>query len=88
MPLRVASTEGLGAYSVNLHNLSVLLPMEPVHQAVHYRGEDEAGCDQEYEARIQRVDAGKELASISLGRINWPHSAHQHCGVEEGIPPR
>jgi len=71
-----------------LANLSVLLPMEPVHQAVHYGGKDEAGCDQEHEAGIQRVEAGEQLASVSLGRVNRPHSAHQHCCIEEGIAPR
>lgn len=44
---------------LNLLVLLVLLPVELVHNAVHYGRQDEAYYDQEYQACIQRINTGK-----------------------------
>lgn len=67
--------------------LAVLLPMELVHQSVHHRREDEACRHQEHQPRIERVQAGKHLATIGSGWVHRPHAAHQHGGIQEGVAP-
>ena len=49
------SEMSLGGQWVMVGNLRVLLPVELVHDPVHYRGKDEARGDQEYQSCIKRV---------------------------------
>jgi len=49
----------LGAWWANIRNLPVLRPVELVHDTVHYRRENEAHRDQEYQACVECIQASK-----------------------------
>jgi len=80
--------ERLGAYRVNVRCLAVLLPMELVHQPVHYGRKDKACCDQEHQAGVERIQTSEHLTSVGSGRVHRPHSAHKHCRIQERVAPR
>jgi hypothetical protein len=67
--------------------LAVFLPVEPVHDAVHYRCDHEGRRDQEYQTRVERIETCEQLTSIRSRRVYRTHSAHEHCSIQEGIAP-
>ena len=79
--------EGLGAWRANIRNLAVFLPVELVHDTVHYRRDHEDRRDQEYQARVECIQASEQLTSIRSWRVYRPHSAHEHCSIQECIAP-
>lgn len=75
------------AHWANIRNLPVLLPVELVHDTVHCRREDETRRDQEYQASVECIQASKQLTSIRSWRVYRPHSAQEHCRIQECIAP-
>src|SRR4029079_14069240 len=68
--------------------LTALFPVDFVQQAVQNRREYHAGRDDEEKAGIERVQAGEQLATVRLRRIDPAHAAQEHRGVQERIAPR
>ena len=60
----VAQVMRIDGRRASIRNLTVLVPVKLVHDAMHYRGDDEARHDQKYQACIERVQSGKQLSSL------------------------
>jgi hypothetical protein len=48
-----------GVWANDIQRLPILLPVEPMHQTMHYGREDEARSHQEHQACVERKEPGK-----------------------------
>jgi hypothetical protein len=48
-----------GVWANDIQRLPILLPVEPMHQTMHYGRENEARSHQEHQACVERKEPGK-----------------------------
>src|SRR3954470_14210044 len=61
--------------------------MKPVQEAVEDRREDDAGGDENDQARVERVERCEYFPRRSLDRIHRTHAAEDHRGVQQRVDP-
>src|ERR1051325_8724693 len=61
--------------------------MKSVEEAMEDRRENNAGGDEGDEAGIERVEGGEDLSRNRLHRIDRPHAAEDHRGVQQCVDP-
>jgi hypothetical protein len=65
-----------------------LFEVKAVQDTMQHRREDEGCAHDEQPASIQSKDSGEELARESDWRIDRPHAAQEHGGIEERVNPQ
>ncbi len=88
--LAATSVPALPPTALRRRLLPVLLlriGVEMMQHAMEDRRHQDRGDRDDDEAGVEGVEAGEELAGLGLRRIDRPHAAEQHGGIEEGVDP-
>jgi len=70
------------------HASSLVFHVQLVHDAMHKRRQHQRGGTDEEQPGEQGIGGGEQLSGVVRDRIDRPHAAEDHGGVQEGVDPR